>query len=513
MDRPGMDPGPLLPLVVVTCEAAGSDVNEADETGWTVLIWAAFLGRAEEVSLLLARKDVEINKTTPRGTTALMVASKKGHADVVELLLACKDVEINKVTTDCQFVPLIEEGDDVRQLLLARQDFDNREVDGTTALYFASQKGHVEVVQLLLARQDVEVNENTHDGATALYIASQKGHIEVVRLLLARQDVDVNSTHKYCGFTALIIAAQYGHADVLQLLLARQDVEVNKDDVRGRTALYFASENGHAESVRLLLAHPDVEASRTSSNGYSPLCVASQNGHDAIVRLLVAHRALGQVRLLAADVIDSLPAVLFEKLPGFAAQAAVLRLPLDVATALGDTEEERAAADVLASQSAWLEAVNTLLTTTVVRSPHDLARAREALWRAPAQSPSDAAAHAARERVVDAALFAATTTTAFRLAQVRQLIVRKILFSRLDAITRDALAFLVSEDFHQLFCLQRLEEFKLAQAESAARFALRHNGQEPADRLLGATRALAAAITALVAERDKLFTDAAARSI
>ena len=48
---------------------------------------------------------------------------------------------------------------------------------------------------------------------------------------------------------------------------------------------------------------------------------------------------------------------------------------------------------------------------------------------------------------------------------------------------------------------QRLEEFKLAQAESAARFALRQNGQEPADRLLGATRVLAAAITALVAER------------
>jgi hypothetical protein len=56
-----------------------------------------------------------------------------------------------------------------------------------------------------------------------------------------------------------------------------------------------------------------------------------------------------------------------------------------------------------------------------------------------------------------------------------------------------------------------------------ARFALRHNGQEPADLLLGATRALAAAITALVAERaecDKLesavkkfFIDASAISI
>ena len=70
------------------------------------------------------------------------------------------------------------------------------------------------------------------------------------------------------------------------------------------------------------------------------------------------------------------------------------------------------------------------------------------------------------------------------------------------------------------FSRQRLEEFKLAQAESAARFALRHNGQ---NRLQGATRALAAAITALVAERaerdklecavNKLFGNAAAMSI
>ena len=56
-----------------------------------------------------------------------------------------------------------------------------------------------------------------------------------------------------------------------------------------------------------------------------------------------------QVLLLVADAIDSLSAVLFKKLPFAAAQAASLRLPLDVAAALGDTEEERAVADVLAS--------------------------------------------------------------------------------------------------------------------------------------------------------------------
>ncbi len=53
------------------------------------------------------------------------------------------------------------------------------------------------------------------------------------------------------------------------------------------------------------------------------------------------------MRLLAADAIDSLPPDLFNRLPALAVQVVALRLPLDFAAALGDTEEERAAADVL----------------------------------------------------------------------------------------------------------------------------------------------------------------------
>jgi hypothetical protein len=84
-----------------------------------------------------------------------------------------------------------------------------------------------------------------------------------------------------------------------------------------------------------------------------------------------------------------------------------LRLPLEVAAALGDTEEERSAADVLASLSASLEAANVQLASAAVQTPQELVRAREALMRAPAQSTSDAAAYAAREREADAALLAA----------------------------------------------------------------------------------------------------------
>ena len=56
--------------------------------------------------------------------------------------------------------------------------------DGATALYLASQNGHVEVVRLLLARKGVEVNKTAADGGTALMVASQKGRVEVVRSVI-----------------------------------------------------------------------------------------------------------------------------------------------------------------------------------------------------------------------------------------------------------------------------------------------------------------------------------------
>ena len=76
------------------------DVNEADETGYTALLWSAFLGRADVGRLLLARKGVEVNKSAADGATALIVASQKGHVEVVRILLAREGVEVNKTAPD-----------------------------------------------------------------------------------------------------------------------------------------------------------------------------------------------------------------------------------------------------------------------------------------------------------------------------------------------------------------------------------------------------------------------------
>ena len=89
------------------------------------------------------------------------------------------------------------------------------------------ERGHAEVVSMLLAKQGVDVNQADDDGCTPLYIASQEGHAEVVSMLLAKQGVNVNQATED-GCTPLFIASQKGHAEVVSMLLAKQGVDVNQ---------------------------------------------------------------------------------------------------------------------------------------------------------------------------------------------------------------------------------------------------------------------------------------------
>ena len=56
--------------------------------------------------------------------------------------------------------------------------------NGATLLFMSSQKGHQEVMKLLLA-SGAKVDQAANDGWTPLSVSSDKGHQEVVDLLLA----------------------------------------------------------------------------------------------------------------------------------------------------------------------------------------------------------------------------------------------------------------------------------------------------------------------------------------
>jgi hypothetical protein len=50
----------------------------------------------------------------------------------------------------------------------------------------ASERGHKEIVQMLLQDKNINVNQQDENGQTALMRASEKGHEEIVQMLETR---------------------------------------------------------------------------------------------------------------------------------------------------------------------------------------------------------------------------------------------------------------------------------------------------------------------------------------
>ena len=117
-------------------------------------------------------------------------------------------------------------------------------------MYIAAQKGHIDIVEKLIAAGCDVDKARTDTGATPLYIAANRGHIDIVEKLIAA-GCDVDKAKTTTGTTPLFIAAQKGHIDIVKQLL----------------------ENG---ANKLLC----------DSDGDSPLDVARVWGHNNIAALL-----------------------------------------------------------------------------------------------------------------------------------------------------------------------------------------------------------------------------------
>ncbi|XP_042871998.1 ankyrin repeat and KH domain-containing protein 1-like isoform X1 [Penaeus japonicus] len=151
-------------------------------------------------------------------------------------------------------------------------------------------------------------------GMTPLHLASQNGHYETCdRLLAAGMNKDArNKVDK----TPLHLAAMEGHMDIVSLLV-KSGANINACDMLKMTALHWACDRGHTSIVGLLLKH---HAKTDVANKFSkpPLHLAVERGHQQIVRLLqegVNYKeeeeavAVESISLNVTDDLNSIPVV------------------------------------------------------------------------------------------------------------------------------------------------------------------------------------------------------------
>lgn len=155
-----------------------------------------------------------------------------------------------------------------------------------TPLSLACANGYNDIVTLLSARPETDVNLVDRYGWSALHWAVREGHASTLSLLLAHSELLVNSID-VTGLSVLLIASSWGRDGIVALLLAHPEIQVNLTDFDGRSALIWAARMGHEVVVSLLLAHPDVQINIVDSQGMSALMLAAAFCHVRVVRLLL----------------------------------------------------------------------------------------------------------------------------------------------------------------------------------------------------------------------------------
>jgi ankyrin repeat protein len=127
----------------------------------------------------------------------------------------------------------------------------------TIGIHLAARFGLHQASSLLIS-YDEPVGVRDDLGRSPLCWAALNGHIEVVKLLLDRDDVTADAKDIWGG-TPLIYGAQWGRKELVKLLQDRLGVATNYTDHDGQTLLSMAAKQGNAEVVQYLLDQPSVE--------------------------------------------------------------------------------------------------------------------------------------------------------------------------------------------------------------------------------------------------------------
>lgn len=213
---------------------------------------AACLGQLEKVKQLLA-EGAEVDALDPQGWTALRWAAQEGHVDVVQLLLA--------------------HGADI-----------NGKSDGGVPLIEAMERRHSDVAAVLIMNGAKLNVASDRYAKTLLEMAASSGRRDLAELLISKGAAA--ETDRGPISQAMISAAEAGRKDMVEFFFAR-GADVNAKGGTGWTALHCAAEFGHADIAQLLIARgADVKA--VTDRGETAVDLAMEWGHREIVRLLAA---------------------------------------------------------------------------------------------------------------------------------------------------------------------------------------------------------------------------------
>eukprot|EP00397_Hematodinium_sp_SG-2012_P000188 GEMP01000188.1.p1 GENE.GEMP01000188.1~~GEMP01000188.1.p1 ORF type:complete len:2470 (+),score=540.92 GEMP01000188.1:61-7470(+) len=208
------------------------------------------------------------------GLTTLMVASMCGVKENVKYILDTATAN-ERTASFINARTKKEKGNDRRQ-----------EAVGQTALWYACDRMHADIVTLLVAF-GADVNMKNVQQLTPLMRCAQLGSVDCAEALLKHPKIRINEGAKQKK-TALHFCAKNGHYDLLLLLLTQQRMIPTICDSSRNNVMHYACGYGWIDIVHFLLHHEPSLAVAENTWKCTPLMVAWMKNHFGIVSYLCA---------------------------------------------------------------------------------------------------------------------------------------------------------------------------------------------------------------------------------
>jgi ankyrin repeat protein len=256
----------LIPLVNEVLYTYTSELQE--ESKPIALSWACRMGFANIVKALL-NHGTPVSGAWVEGGTPLSWACAGGHSEIVKLL--SKEAKSSQAN--------------------------ERDGNGRSPLSLAVGSSNLAITQLLIAREDVQVNMADRTGSPPLFWAigskSEKEDLTLLQYLVSEPRVNIAQRDRY-GRTVLSWAAEMGACDAIRILLESSRPEVQSllddrgDNDRGWTPLSWAAYNGQLEVVRILCATRKINGQLASvdKRGQNAISLAADRNHGDVIKLL-----------------------------------------------------------------------------------------------------------------------------------------------------------------------------------------------------------------------------------
>eukprot|EP01038_Epipyxis_sp_PR26KG_P012842 gene12842-17216_t len=193
------------------------------------------------IHLLNENQEIDVNFTVPSiGCNSLITAVAENSIECVELLLSCASIDVN-ISSEQGFTPL----------------------------YVALKKNYLNIAEKLLKVPILKINKPISSlKRTALHIAVEKGALNLVRIMVNRNDINMNPVTQY-NTTPLLTSVRNGNYEMTKTLLSGPEVDINITDYRGRSPIFMAASQNNVKILDLL------KSTQMKSNSTFVICISN----------------------------------------------------------------------------------------------------------------------------------------------------------------------------------------------------------------------------------------------